>query len=239
MDLSITEHTFILNFEISENKAPVIKISVIVRVKKSTGERFHAKTFLALDRERVFYRARAGRGERLKIQVQPGSEIFDLSVEKLSVGRISVVVFKQETDLSHKTSRPFKLKAAADGDLRVPFVFLPGLDVQSRNKAGCIAPESRGLQFYTGLRRPRLDPRWIEVKQVSAAAIKTKPMKRPVGQYKVYAFETEIDPIDSVAQKEFIAKMGALMEDSKKSRKIIHAVTRLQRGEKVGVDQIR
>ena len=75
-------------------------------------------------------------GKPLKIQVQPRSEIFDPFVKELSIGRMSLIVLKQETNLPHKTLRPFKLKAAADGNFRAPPVFLSVLHVQSRDEAG-------------------------------------------------------------------------------------------------------
>ena len=48
------------------------------------------------------------------MQMNPRSDVFDLSVKKLTIGRMAIIVFEQWLNLTHKVLRPFKLQTAAD-----------------------------------------------------------------------------------------------------------------------------
>ena len=46
------------------------------------------------------------------MQMNPGSDVFDLSVKKLTIGRMAIIVFEQWSNLTHKDLRPFKWQTA-------------------------------------------------------------------------------------------------------------------------------
>jgi hypothetical protein len=128
------------------------------------------------------------------------------------------------------------LQAAADRNFRAPIVLLQVLKVRGRYKPGRVAPKSPGaLQLNTGLRYPGFQIRWIAVKEVGAAGIQSQPIEESLGQLEVGAFEAEIQPIDGIAQKEFVTQVRTLMKDSKKRREIFYSITRGDPAGKIGI----
>jgi hypothetical protein len=65
------------------------------------------------------------------------------------------------------------------------------------------------------------------------------PIEESVGQLEVSAFEAEIQPIDGIAQKEFVTQVRTLMKDSKKRREIFYSITSRDPAGKIGIDQIK
>jgi len=59
-----------------------------------------------------------------------------------------------------------------------------------------------------------------------------------VGDLQVRAFETEVDPIDPVAQEKFVAEVRALMKNSKHTREAAGTIARLQRRKEICIDEI-